>query len=918
LNITGTTLPALKNDPRFPNSPDVVAYPPVFEWPANPDGSQPPADVKNNYGVQIIGYLYPKTTGDYTFAIAADDNAELWLSTDDSPANRVLICRESSWNPVRAFASETRRNRLDAGLPTERFDNISKPIRLTANRPYYIEGLMKEGGGGDNLAVAWAKPGDPLPQDGDAPIPGEFLATFDRPSLAKPYIAGFSSSLSGVSFSIEDGTGPGALTVSASSVKLTFDGATVTAKAAKSGTLTTVLYDAPAALPPNSTHSAKLDFADSAGAAQSLEKSFTVPNYALLTPIYKVTPDTSKRGFLWRVTQHNSVGTQNTNKRTEHQLAGLFRDADGNPLPNHADPSAVGGADGPAQAPNPEWAPITFEVSKVINFDQAAGSNGAFTPDEQMPGIPGVEGGSDAIAAEIITYIELPAGITRMGVNSDDGFRTTAGPVGSLRDALTEPRFAGEFNGGRGAADTIFSVVAQEAGVYAFRTIWEEGGGGANIEWFTFKADGTKVLVNDDASGGLKAYRAILPTGTKAVVRKVDPAANSGGATGEQPVLAEIVDGASPIDRATVKLKLDGADVAATTAKQGNVTTVTFKPASPFASKSVHTAQLSYTEGGAAVTREWTFTAINKDLVAYFDFNDASDPAKAKSKVGGYVGEMLNGAKYTDDAKGRTGKAGDRAAKVGSADPVVNGTIRIAGKDVSFMNLGGMQNQLSVSLWQRLDVVKNSSVLWSSGEGGERNRTFQAHAPWGDSVIYFDTGGACCNDTERLRANIDTFSGFTGDANAFFGQWRHIVLQKNGDHKQIWIDGKLFLENRRNTAPLHAEFTQLNIGSDNGGGNNTHGDIDDFAVFASALTAEEVGKLFTGTPPDQIRPITVAGAKFTKFAKNADGSITIEWTGGGTLQAAGAVTGPWQDVPGAASPYTFKPTGAALFGRIKN
>lgn len=59
-------------------------------------------------------------------------------------------------------------------------------------------------------------------------------------------------------------------------------------------------------------------------------------------------------------------------------------------------------------------------------------------------------------------------------------------------------------------------------------------------------------------------------------------------------------------------------------------------------------------------------------------------------------------------------------------------------------------------------------------------------------------------------------------------------------------------------------------------------------------------------------------AKFTKFAKNADGTITIEWTGGGTLQAGATVLGPWQDVPGATSPYTLKPAGAMLFGRIKN
>ena len=59
-------------------------------------------------------------------------------------------------------------------------------------------------------------------------------------------------------------------------------------------------------------------------------------------------------------------------------------------------------------------------------------------------------------------------------------------------------------------------------------------------------------------------------------------------------------------------------------------------------------------------------------------------------------------------------------------------------------------------------------------------------------------------------------------------------------------------------------------------------------------------------------------AQFTKFTKNANGSLTLEWTGGGTLQAAPAVTGPWQDVTGATSPYTFTPTAAALFGRIKN
>jgi hypothetical protein len=53
------------------------------------------------------------------------------------------------------------------------------------------------------------------------------------------------------------------------------------------------------------------------------------------------------------------------------------------------------------------------------------------------------------------------------------------------------------------------------------------------------------------------------------------------------------------------------------------------------------------------------------------------------------------------------------------------------------------------------------------------------------------------------------------------------------------------------------------------------------------------------------------------IVKNADGSLTITWTGGGTLQAAPAVTGPWQDVTGATSPYKLTPSAAMLYGRIR-
>jgi hypothetical protein len=69
---------------------------------------------------------------------------------------------------------------------------------------------------------------------------------------------------------------------------------------------------------------------------------------------------------------------------------------------------------------------------------------------------------------------------------------------------------------------------------------------------------------------------------------------------------------------------------------------------------------------------------------------------------------------------------------------------------------------------------------------------------------------------------------------------------------------------------------------------------------------------------DWVQSLTtaVAGPKFMSIVKNANGSLTVAWTGGGTLQASTDLK-TWTDVAGATSPYTFTPPSATVFGRIK-
>jgi len=135
-DITGTAVTSLTGDPRYPDSPDESIWWQTFE------GQVGRGD---NYGIRARGYVYPSVTGEYTFWISGDDECQLWLSTDDNPANIVQVSHVVSWTNSREWDKEDTQK--------------SNPITLQAGQKYYIEALMKEGGGGDSLAVGWGGPG---------------------------------------------------------------------------------------------------------------------------------------------------------------------------------------------------------------------------------------------------------------------------------------------------------------------------------------------------------------------------------------------------------------------------------------------------------------------------------------------------------------------------------------------------------------------------------------------------------------------------------------------------------------------------------------------------------------------------------------------------------------------------------------
>ncbi len=165
-------LDSLTNHPKFlANSPDFVEVISQFEIRTN---------WGDNYGVRVSGWVLPPVTGSYRFYLASDDQGVLFLSTDESPANKRIIASEPAWNSYREFING--QNQASRGSPAT---NISGAITLQAGRPYYVEALVKEAAGGDHLAVAVQTPGGPAVVNGSAPIPGSALLH------GVPYTSGF-------------------------------------------------------------------------------------------------------------------------------------------------------------------------------------------------------------------------------------------------------------------------------------------------------------------------------------------------------------------------------------------------------------------------------------------------------------------------------------------------------------------------------------------------------------------------------------------------------------------------------------------------------------------------------------------------------------------------------------------------------
>ena len=253
--------------------------------------------------------------------------------------------------------------------------------------------------------------------------------------------------------------------------------------------------------------------------------------------------------------------------------------------------------------------------------------------------------------------------------------------------------------------------------------------------------------------------------------------------------------------------------------------------------------------------------------LGYWNFNSNAVPAQAVDATGrGLTGTVVN-ATYSADAGGHTGQAGDRAMNFAGT-----GVVNVTGANSGAFDAITTRNAVAISAWiygAATQPAPTYLFFAGSNSDGSGIRVLDAHLPWSDQIIYWDTAGCCDAGRQRLQV---------GDPNPahWRGQWNHYVLQKNGDMKEIWQNGALLHYGTNIDAMMN--LRSLFLGAGNGAGvSGYQGLIDDFAIWDSALAPGQIAALAarTVTPLNVKSLAPVIGTNLAAAMWNVNASALV-------------------------------------------
>ena len=283
-------------------------------------------------------------------------------------------------------------------------------------------------------------------------------------------------------------------------------------------------------------------------------------------------------------------------------------------------------------------------------------------------------------------------------------------------------------------------------------------------------------------------------------------------------------------------------------------------------------------------------------LIASYEFNNNALDSSGNTNHATLAG----GVGFTAESGGFTGNAGDYAINFDAANEVVTAPA------AAFQSMS-TNNAATVSLWAYGDSSQpRNDTIFSFNQSG--NRQFMSHAPWGNGTLYFDTGG-CCGGNTRQTTN-------TAPAEEE-GQWNHLLYIKDGNNKQLWINGINKINQVGGATAVINAFNEVAIGAERTNAmNNYRGLVDDFGVWDVGLDVGQVQAVYNlATEPGLQYGVADSNKLFDLFDAGTGeleiGDLTWENTTG-LIGAAGDVL----DLGDGEFALILDPNGGGVLGAI--
>jgi hypothetical protein len=479
-----------------------------------------------------------------------------------------------------------------------------------------------------------------------------------------------------------------------------------------------------------------------------------------------------------------------------------------------------------------------FAYTNYINWNLSGSNDGSgdFTspgyPKQEFPGIIGgdYQGESGFPTTDwnnfsmlVETWLYFPtAGTWQMGVNSDDGFSVMSGQApGDIFGQLFN-----EFEGGA-AGERVFSFDVLQPGLYPFRLLYEQGGGGASCEWFTVTPAGQRVLINDASQGTNAVYAYLTAMNSPIYVAGVIPMNGCSGVNVDSGITALLVDG-NPTQVASVQMWINGAPAIITTSRSNNLTTATVVntgSASLLLSGTDNTVTIVYRDNAStphSYTNSWQFATLNgsgistncavsspEGLISWWTGNST-----ANDLLGMHNGFLENGATYAP-------------GEVNSSFSFNGADQYVAVPNSSSWGFG--TNAFSIDLWANYSAVGGSSAFLSNDEGGGNTHKW----------IFWLNGS-----TLQFHVNMPTGATYIGSASFTpnVGRWYHIALTRSGTNFLFYINANLVSSNS-STVVIPTPNAPLTIGQAEGG-LSFNGLLDEIQIYNRALSASEIQAIY--------------------------------------------------------------------------